>query len=164
MYVQETRRQKRPATRVRTAALLALAGVLVGCNSHRPTDPTIAGLGPVPTTRLSPVRAGGPLGSVVTVPTESGVRPISPSVDLGTQVIITPSGFEPRILISNYDLPITWTNLTTAVQMISFLGPTQSVIASGPIQPGAKWTYTARYGGGLHVENTYGDAAVVDFQ
>jgi hypothetical protein len=107
------------------------------------------------------MKAGQPVGPLVTVPTERGNVPIQPNVDLGTQVLITVSGLKPQLLESNYNLPITWTNLTTAVQKITFTAPTP--VTSPPIPPGGKWSYTAKYGGNLHVQTGFGAAGVVDF-
>jgi hypothetical protein len=98
---------------------------------------------------------------VVTVPTEGNGKPISPSVDLGQQILITSTGIEPLILMSNYNLPLTWTNLTTSVQTLKFVSP-PGVNPSPPIPPGGKWTYTAHDGGNLHFQTTFGFSGVVD--
>jgi hypothetical protein len=146
-----------PLTALVAAITLAGCGGGSGHSSAPTTDPA------VPTTRLSPVTPGGPEGAVVTVPTEKGVRPIQSYIDLGTQIIITPSGFEPRILESNDYVPLTWTNLTTSVQVVTFTSPPYPHIGPAVIPPGGKWHYTDNGGGALHFVNRYGDTGVVDF-
>jgi len=118
-------------------------------------------LGPTPTTRLMPTKAGGAPGPVVTVPTESGIRPISVVVDSGEQILIEPDSFYPRILIADIKEAITWTNLTTSPQQIVFLN---SSIKSPLIAPGGKWSYTPPTSLNIHyVDRALGLQATVDF-
>ncbi len=141
---------------------LAFAACSTG-GSSRPTvaEATTTTLGPTPTTRLMPTKPGGAPGPVVTVPTESGVRPISEVVDSGQQILIEPDSFFPRILIANVKVPITWTNLTNSPQQISFLS---STIRSPSIPPGGKWSYTPPTALNIHyVDRTLGLQATVDF-
>ncbi len=118
------------------ALAMTVTLIATGCGSARTS------LGPTPTTRLAPATAGGQPGPVVTVPTESGVRPIAAAVDTGDEILITPSQVEPRPLITDVHDTITWTNLTTAVQTVEFFAPMrldseQSPLeASGPTWPG----------------------------
>ena len=77
-------------------------------------------------------------GRRVNVPTEGGYR-IGAATGSGTQVIITPTGFEPRVLSSVQNKTITWTNLTNQVQQVNF---EYSTVRSGPIEPGQTFSWT----------------------
>jgi hypothetical protein len=81
------------------------------------------------------VRVGG---HRVAVPTE-GKYPIALNTGSGTNVIITPSGFAPRVLSSTQGKTITWTNLTNQVQYVTF---EYSTVRSGPIAPGKTFSWT----------------------
>jgi hypothetical protein len=108
------------------------------------------------------VSPGGREGPTVTEPTEDGgSRAISPNVDLGQQIIIAPAQFEPALLIADSSQPVTWTNLTTAVQQITVDSPDSAV--SPPIPPGGKWSYTPRFGTNMHYGSTLGLKGAVQF-
>jgi len=74
----------------------------------------------------------------VALPTEGGY-PIASATGSGTQVIITPNGFEPQVLAAVPGKKITWTNLTAQVQEVSF---EYSTVRSGPIAPGRTFSWT----------------------
>jgi hypothetical protein len=79
-------------------------------------------------------------GKRVAVPTE-GKYPIGAATGSGTQVIITPTGFEPRVLYSTQGKAITWTNLTNQVQRVTF---EYSPVHSGNIAPGHTFSWTPK--------------------
>jgi hypothetical protein len=160
---------------VKPAVLVMIAAVAVAaCSSsgHPATSATTTTRGatasttattlePTPTTRLIPSTPGGAPGPMVTVPTESGTRPISEVIDSGQQILIEPASFYPRILIADVKVPITWTNLTTTAQALVFLN---SSLRSPLIPPGGKWSYTAPTSLNLHyVDHALGTQATVDF-
>jgi hypothetical protein len=79
-------------------------------------------------------------GKRVAVPTEGKV-PIGAATGSGTQVIITPTGFEPQVLYSTQGKAITWTNLTGQVQQVNF---EYSSVRSGDIAPGKTFSWTPK--------------------
>ncbi len=79
-------------------------------------------------------------GHRVAVPTE-GNAPIGVGTGSGTNVIITPTGFEPRVLYSTQGKAITWTNLTDQVQQVNF---EYSSVRSGDIAPGKTFSWTPK--------------------
>jgi hypothetical protein len=79
-------------------------------------------------------------GKRVPVPTEGGAR-IGSGTGSGTQVIITPAGFEPKVLYSTQGKAITWTNLTNQVQQVNF---EYSSVRSGAIAPGKTFSWTPK--------------------
>jgi hypothetical protein len=84
------------------------------------------------------------------VPTEVGVRPISPTNDAGQQVIIAKGGYLlPEWLVSDYKLPITWTNLSGVAQQVIF---DDAPMHSPIIAPGATFTWSSP---GIGISLTY---------
>lgn len=90
-------------------------------------------------------------GHQVLVPTENNHVPIGSSTGIGQNVIITTSGSEPAKLYAASGVPIVFTNLTDATQVVHFRDfPT--VAKSKPIAPGRSWSF--QYGAVVNV--TYG--------
>ena len=112
---------------VRVVGLVAAAAVTVTSCGGASTGATAA--------PPSYVRVGG---HRVAVPTE-GKYPIALNTGSGTNVIITPTGFAPRVLSSTQGKAITWTNLTNQVQYVTF---EYSTVRSGPIAPGKTFSWT----------------------
>jgi hypothetical protein len=139
------------------AGLLVL-GVVGGCGGGSGGGSNA--LGPVPTTHLQPVSPGGKQGPEVTVPTEGGVRPISPVVDSGQQILVLAGQVNPRILIANSKQNVTWTNLTTSAQTVTF---EQQQVSSGAIRPGGKWSYFPATGASIHYQTSTGAQGTIDF-
>jgi hypothetical protein len=133
----------------------ALGSALAGCGSSHQ-----ASAGPVPTIRLQPVKPGEPAGPVVTEPTEGGSRPISAVNDSGQQVLILAGSVAPQLLVANTKANITWTNLTTQPQVVSF---EQQPVSSGPIPPGGHWSYFAQTGANIHYRISTGVEGTIDF-
>jgi hypothetical protein len=67
-------------------------------------------------------------------------RPVNPDFDFGQDVQITTTAFVPKELVSAVNFPITWTNDSGHEQVIHF--DNNGGIESGPIAPGATWSYT----------------------
>lgn len=77
----------------------------------------------------------------VEVPTE--IHGQLPSVDpgatqAGQQILITPSGIHPSLLLATQGIRVVWTNLTDQAQRVIF---TNAPGASGSIPPGGTFTF-----------------------
>lgn len=108
-----------------------------------------------------PTTPNGAPGPVVTVPTEGNGSVIEQAFDAGQQILVEPGSFWPNILVADIKVPITWTNLTTTPQQISFLF---STVKSPLIPPGGKWSYTAENGVNIHyVDKALNLQSTVDF-
>ncbi|HLN16627.1 MAG TPA: hypothetical protein VK277_07760 [Acidimicrobiales bacterium] len=113
------------------------------------------------------------LGSTITVngrayqvPTELNGQPISPTISLGTNIVLTKYGFEPYHLNAFTGSTITWTNLSPRPVIISILYADPKV-HSPLIPPGGTWrqTYPDLYDF-VYVTNTgfYGRVSVGAYQ
>jgi hypothetical protein len=80
-------------------------------------------------------------GRVYQVPTELNGQPISPTISLGTNIVLTKDGFEPYHLNAFTGSTITWTNLSPTPVVISILYADPKV-HSPVIPPGGTWTQT----------------------
>jgi hypothetical protein len=84
---------------------------------------------------------------------------------MGTTIVITDSGFQPRILLAPMGYRVVWKNLSSRTQSVH-LDNWSSAVDSGPIQPGHSWsfnpnaelsiiyhsTFTPRFHGQLQVQ------------
>jgi hypothetical protein len=72
---------------------------------------------------------------------------------LGTKVKITPQGFDPQILVTGMNLAVTWTNASSKPQSVHF-DNWGAPVDSGPIAPGASWTFKAGHTGSVLYHST----------
>ena len=79
------------------------------------------------------------LPSEPTAETAREARSPDPAFDYGFVVQITPSGFRPAVLVAACCSPIVWINLTDKPNSVAFDVESGG---SGPIAPGASWTFT----------------------
>jgi hypothetical protein len=82
-------------------------------------------------------------GRRVAVPDE-GTRPVRPTVDVGEQILITPTRIEPHLLFCQIGFKLTFTNLTPVAQRLTFVN--DGGWRSPLIPPGKAWTYTPKNG------------------
>lgn len=148
---------------MRLGRLAALVLVLAaGCSGPSGSPARAAAHRHPPPRPASPVTA--PVGQVSPAPpgtpTERGSRPINPAVDNGQQIVITPRGFEPALLIANDHQPVVWTNLSGQTQEVVF---DQAGVRSGPIPPGYRFSFTAPTTASIHYHSTSGMTGAVDF-
>jgi hypothetical protein len=70
---------------------------------------------------------------------------VNPYYDSGSTVTITQTGFQPRELIADVKVPLTFVNHTKIVQQVQFehsRGVNGQLIHSDQIPPGGTWSYT----------------------
>jgi hypothetical protein len=72
---------------------------------------------------------------------------------LGTKVKITPQGFDPQILVTGMNLNVKWTNASSKPQSVHF-DNWGAPVDSGPIAPGASWTFKAAHTGSVLYHST----------
>jgi hypothetical protein len=82
-------------------------------------------------------------GKRVAIPDE-GTRPVEPIEDVGEQVIITPKRIEPHLLFCDVKTRLTFTNLTSVPQQLTFVN--DGSWRSPKIAPGGTWQYTPTFG------------------
>jgi hypothetical protein len=120
--------------------------------SSRPgtTSGTTAGGFLAPEVKFGVGQLGAP-SPTTSVPTEGGRgRPIDPTNDAGQAVIIAKGGYLlPEWLVADYQLPITWTNLSGAPQQIIF---DDAPMHSPVIPQGGTFTWTSP---GIGISLTY---------
>ena len=106
-------------TRLAGACLIAVT-ILAGCSSAG----SATGHAPQPSSAL---------------PATSS---IDPHFDFGQTIVITDAGFRPRVLVSVMGKAVTWVNRSSKPASVDFdLHP----VSSGPIQPGATFTWNPRH-------------------
>jgi hypothetical protein len=77
--------------------------------------------------------------------TPTTVKKLNPSYDSGDTVYITATGFQPKVLIAAVKVPLHFVNRTAVVQSVQFehsRGADGQLLRTGPIAPGATWSYT----------------------
>jgi hypothetical protein len=80
-----------------------------------------------------------------TTATTTTMKKVNPAYDSGDTVTITATGFEPKVLIADVKVPLTFVNTTSSVQHVQFehsRDANGTLIASGAIAPGKSWSYT----------------------
>ncbi|MGD0084192.1 MAG: hypothetical protein ABSD78_13475 [Acidimicrobiales bacterium] len=82
-------------------------------------------------------------GKKVAVPDE-GTRPVQPIEDVGEQILITPKRIEPHLLFCQVGFRLTFTNLTSVPQQLTFAN--DGGWRSPVIAPGGTWHYTPNNG------------------
>jgi hypothetical protein len=82
-------------------------------------------------------------GKKVAIPDE-GTKPIQPIEDVGEQIIITPKAIEPHLLFCQVKYRLTFTNLTSVTQQLTFTN--DGGWHSPKIVPGGTWHFTPHYG------------------
>lgn len=74
-------------------------------------------------------------------PASTVASTIDPNFDFGQTVLITPTGFRPRWLVSLVGKTITWRNESNVTTSVVF---DHASVRSGPIPPGGTYTYDPR--------------------
>jgi len=74
-------------------------------------------------------------GQTFTVPTDQGGT-IRPFASTGTNIVLSPKGFLPHLLIVFFPATVTWTNLTPHTVTFRIL---YSKVKSPPVPPGGTW-------------------------
>ncbi len=82
--------------------------------------------------------SGGPTLAASTQPSSS--TSASPVAGMGTTILITASGFRPRILLAPMGTPVVWKNVSSSTQSVH-LDNFGSPVDSGPIKPGGAWSF-----------------------
>ena len=90
---------------------------------------------------------GGANASPTTKPVTSTTakRALNPNYDSGETITITPTGFQPKELVAQTGLKLTFVNHTAIAQHVQFEHSRDAkgnLIASGAIPPGKSWSYT----------------------
>jgi hypothetical protein len=127
-----------------------MAAGFAGCGSPGKTPhadaPTTTQPTKVTTTTVTPTRVQFGSGSVAgpvpttTLPQDNGL-PIPPDFAAGQNILITPDGFEPKVLEANVSAPVVWTNLSGKPQTIVFV---DFPVESGTIPPGGTFTWSTQ--------------------
>jgi len=156
--VKESANQRR----ILCAAVLIFAIALAACgspNSAQGTSTTQSSIGTTsdgPTTSTSDFYPQGHIvpkpDTPTTVPKEGPGQKVTQDIGAGQQIIIMPNGFWPKTLYANYQVAITWTNLSGEPQKVSF---DHIPVASGIIPAGAQFVWKTHFGGSY----TYGSAS-----
>jgi hypothetical protein len=161
------RRFDRSPKRLVFVALLLMAVILAACSSNKAADGTTTSStssGPTSTTYNSFY----PKGKIVpapetptTTPKEGPGAPVTPNISAGQQIIITPDGFWPKTLYANYEVAVTWTNLSGHPQRVSF---DHIPVSSGLIPVGAQFVWKTHFGGSYTYSSASGFHALLILQ
>jgi plastocyanin len=73
---------------------------------------------------------------------------------IGKQIQIGAAGFEPQVLVTGMGLSVTWTNGSSTTQSVHF-DNWESPVDSGPIAPGASWSFKAVHTGSVLYHSTF---------
>ena len=73
---------------------------------------------------------------------------------IGTKVAIGQSGFDPQLLVTGMGLRVTWTNTSPTTQSVHF-DNWETPVDSGPIAPGASWSFDAVHTGSILYHSTF---------
>jgi hypothetical protein len=84
----------------------------------------------------TPASSGAP--PTTSAPASTVASTIDPNFDFGQTVLITPTGFRPRWLVSLVGKTITWRNESSVTASVVF---DHESVRSGPIPPGGTYTY-----------------------
>jgi hypothetical protein len=151
------------------AALLIVAITFAACSSANSASGSS-------TTPSSATTSGGststsdfyPSGHIVpkpdtptTVPREAVGQPVTPDIAAGQQIIITSNGFWPKTLYANFEVAITWTNLSGHPQKVSF---DHIPVSSGLIPAGAQFVWKTHFGGSYTYSTASGFHALLILQ
>jgi hypothetical protein len=88
-------------------------------------------------------------------------QPVTPDIAAGQQIIITPNGFWPKTLYANFQVAITWTNLSGHPQKVSF---DHIPVSSGVIPAGAQFIWKTHFGGSYTYSTASGFHALLILQ
>jgi hypothetical protein len=73
---------------------------------------------------------------------------------MGATVFISNSGFRPKILLAPMGIPVVWRNVSTKTQSVH-LDNFGTKVDSGPIRPGATWSFNAKAQISIVYHSTY---------
>lgn len=152
---------RRPG-RIAFTVLLLAAIILAACSSNNSAGGTTTSKpsGGSSTTQNTYY----PKGEIVPAPDTSttipkdGGRPITPDLGAGQQILITPNGFWPKTLYANFQVAITWTNLSGHPQSVSF---DHIPVSSGVIAVGAQFVWKTHFGGSYTYSSASGFHALL---
>lgn len=152
-------------------ALAAVAITLAACGTNNSASGSSTTQSSVGTTSDGPTSSTTdfyPKGHIVpkpdtptTRPRESPGQPVTPNIDPGQQIIITPNGFWPNTLYANDQVAITWTNLSGHPQTVSF---DHIPVTSGVIPAGAQFVWKTHFGGSFTYSSASGFHALLILQ
>jgi hypothetical protein len=89
--------------------------------------------------------AGAKATATTSPPSPTTTRKENPYYDSGSTVTITSTAYQPKVLIAEVNVPLTFVNHTTVVQRVQFdhsRDASGQIRHSGAIAPGASWTFT----------------------
>ena len=73
---------------------------------------------------------------------------------MGATVVISNSGFRPKILLAPMGVPVVWRNQSSRTQSVH-LDNFGTKVDSGPIKPGATWSFNAKAQVSILYHSTY---------
>jgi hypothetical protein len=112
------------------AALAATAALMSGCGS--------SGAAPSGTTHRTT-----PPASTTTSGAGYSKDHGNAQFAMGTTVVISNTGFRPKVLLAPMGVPIVWRNASTKTQSVH-LDNFGTKVDSGPIKPGATWSFNPK--------------------
>jgi plastocyanin len=118
------------------SAILVVLLASAACSSTKAAAPSQ----PAGSTAPAKCKDSGPLGSG--------------HFTIGKQVKIGTSGFEPQLLVTGMNLTVTWKNTSSTPQSVHF-DNWETPIDSGPIAPGASWSFKAVHTGSVLYHSTF---------
>jgi hypothetical protein len=157
----------RSSSRPVFVALLLSMLLIAACNSNKGADGTSTSR---PSGASTPTTYNSyyPKGKIVpapetptTTPREGPGQPVTPLIGAGQQIIITANGFSPKTLYANYQVAITWTNLSGRPQKVSF---DHIPVSSGTIPVGAQFVWKTHFGGSYTYSSGSGFHALLILQ
>jgi hypothetical protein len=112
------------------AVLVATAALISGCGS--------SGAASSGTTHTTAPPSGGVSGSSYYSKDRGNAQ-----FAMGATVVISNSGFRPKVLLAPMGVPIVWRNSSTRTQSVH-LDNFGTKVDSGPIKPGATWSFNPK--------------------
>jgi hypothetical protein len=157
----------RPGSPSVLVALLLAMLLLAACSSNKAVDGTSTSR-PSGGSTTTTYNSFYPKGKIVPAPDTSTTTPregpgqeVPQNIGAGQQIIITPNGFWPKTLYANFQVAITWTNLSGHPQNVSF---DHIPVSSGTIPVGAQFVWKTHFGGSYTYSSTSGFHALLVLQ
>jgi hypothetical protein len=157
----------RRSSRSVLVALVLTVALLAACSSNKAVDGTTTSR-PSGGSTSTTYNSYYPKGKIVPAPETSTTTPregpgqaVPPDIGAGQQIIITPNGFWPQTLYANYQVAITWTNLSGHPQKVSF---DHIPVSSGTIPVGAQFVWKTHFGGSYTYSSASGFHALLILQ
>jgi hypothetical protein len=122
-------------------AALAVAAAVSACGSSGAVSSS--------TTRTTAPPSGGVSGSSYYSKDRGNAQ-----FAMGATVVISNSGFRPKVLLAPMGVPIVWRNSSTRTQSVH-LDNFGTKVDSGPIKPGATWSFNPKAEISIVYHSTY---------